>query len=195
MHFLHVIAVEAPDEASAIAETEAFIDRYEGEAWDWFEVGGRWDDELAGKSAMCAKDGPSAFMAAAEQATNATTQEIRAMIQDLTGVLSDPLTPEQVLAQGMDPVKYFEFRVRSQTVATQAAKEFTDLCDDPAPLSARYGMLGYRLRRLGSLVADYFVNGMVFYDAVYGTRDLANLRERVTATPETQWLVVVDCHN
>lgn len=195
MHYLHLLAVESDTAEEAIHKAESFVAPYEGAAYDWFMVGGRWENMLSGKNVMCAVDDVTEFMAAVELANSWTVGKIRELVEQLTGRLGPGLTPEEMAEQGVNPKKYRESRQRTETIRQASAKEFNEMIADPSPLATRYGMTGWRLRQLGSLVAGYFTSNTMFYDAEYDSSDVTNLRERVIESPATQWLVVLDMHN
>jgi hypothetical protein len=57
------------------------------------------------------------------------------------------------------------------------------------------GMKGYNMRRIGSLLADYWTTDSTLYDLEAGTANLAYLQERVEKDPKKQFMVAVDFHH
>jgi len=56
-------------------------------------------------------------------------------------------------------------------------------------------MGGYYLRRIGSLLADYWVSDSSMYDLEAGTANLNYLMERIEKDPKKQFAVIVDFHH
>ena len=56
-------------------------------------------------------------------------------------------------------------------------------------------MGGYYLRRIGSLLADYWVSDSSMYDLEAGTANLNYLMERIDKDPKKQFAVIVDFHH
>jgi hypothetical protein len=56
-------------------------------------------------------------------------------------------------------------------------------------------MKGYYLRRIGSLLADYWTSDSAVYDLEAGTSNLAYLEERIAKEPKKQFMVAVDFHH
>ncbi len=56
-------------------------------------------------------------------------------------------------------------------------------------------MGGYYLRRIGSLLADYWVSDSSMYDLEAGTANRNYLMERIEKDPKKQFAVIVDFHH
>jgi hypothetical protein len=66
---------------------------------------------------------------------------------------------------------------------------------DPLANNFDLGMKGYYLRRIGSLLADYWTSDSAVYDLEAGTSNLAYLTERIEKDPKKQFMVAVDFHH
>jgi hypothetical protein len=75
-------------------------------------------------------------------------------------------------------------------------ENISDLIDDYKPTVNNFplGMDGYYLRRIGSIIADYWTHDSAMYDLEAGTSNLAYLAERVEKDPKKQFMVIVDFH-
>jgi len=48
MHTLVILLTKAEDKEEAISNCEEFLEQYgEGDVWDWYVIGGRWDNYLS----------------------------------------------------------------------------------------------------------------------------------------------------
>jgi hypothetical protein len=76
-------------------------------------------------------------------------------------------------------------------------KDVSDLIDEYDPLANNFdlGMKGYYLRKIGSLLADYWTSDSAVYDLEAGTSNLAYLTERTVTNPKKQFMVAVDFHH
>jgi hypothetical protein len=66
---------------------------------------------------------------------------------------------------------------------------------DPLANNFELGMKGYYLRKIGSLLADYWTSDSAVYDLEAGTSNLAYLTERTATNPKKQFMVAVDFHH
>jgi hypothetical protein len=200
-----VIAVEADTEEEAIEAAESAIDGYgEGDVWDWHEVGGRWDGHLAGKNVVCyAHDKPS-FIAGVSRALESRNSEFRNLRDKLAGTV--------VTAEESDDHNHFGFpikdpvghaqRITESNLQGKAAFDKLMACETIEEYDAQHQkgdashfMLGYYLRKLGTLVSDSYCFDAMFWDGAYGSSQTEDLWERCEKDPERQWLVVMDLHN
>lgn len=99
-------------------------------------------------------------------------------------------------------VKTFsEYRVAHMKEALASlekkGKTVGDLIDDYDPMTNDFdlGMEGYYLRRIGSLLADYWTSDSSMYDLEAGTSNLTYLQERIEKDPKKQFMVAVDFHH
>jgi hypothetical protein len=79
----------------------------------------------------------------------------------------------------------------------KTGKSVGELIDSYDPLANNFdlGMKGYYLRRIGSLLADYWTSDSAVYDLEAGTSNLAYLTERTATNPKKQFMVAVDFHH
>jgi hypothetical protein len=75
-------------------------------------------------------------------------------------------------------------------------ENISDLIDKYKPTVNNFplGMDGYYLRRIGSIIADYWTHDSAMYDLEAGTSNLAYLAERIEKDPKKQFMVAVDFH-
>ena len=53
MHKGVILLVKASDKEEALSEVESFLEPYgEGDVWDWYQIGGRWNNTLAPKDKL-----------------------------------------------------------------------------------------------------------------------------------------------
>ena len=53
MHKGVILLVKASDKEEALSEVESFLELYgEGDVWDWYQMGGRWNNTLAPKDKL-----------------------------------------------------------------------------------------------------------------------------------------------
>lgn len=190
MHILHLLAVEADDAAEAVAAAEEFLDPYADEVFDWYQVGGRWSGTLAGGDVLCAAADLPGFLAEVDGAVAARHAEMREMRRwlvgpDGSGEVHDPF------GFGADA------RARDRVAAAhqESAALFAEAMAAGCPEGERFEMLGYRMTRLGRLMAGYYTYESRFFDAAWGSAGPDKLRERVVDEPGRQWLVAVDLHH
>jgi hypothetical protein len=96
---------------------------------------------------------------------------------------------------------FSEYRVahmkESLSAIEETGKTVGELINDYDPLANNFdlGMKGYYLRRIGSLLADYWTSDSAVYDLEAGTSNLAYLEERIAKEPKKQFMVAVDFHH
>jgi hypothetical protein len=66
---------------------------------------------------------------------------------------------------------------------------------DPRINNFDLGMVGYYIRKVGTLLADYWNNDSSIWDLEAGTGTLAYLMERIEKDPKKQFAVIVDFHH
>lgn len=206
MHAVHLIAVEAEDEDEAIAAAEHAIEGYgNGDVWDWYEVGGRWDGALKEKNVLCYLEDPDEFRKAVAMALEYRNREFTSLRDKLAGtvVTEDdvgettsfgfPIGPDKKdevaanITKGNQEVKFaFDKLLAAKSLEHYHARQ---------DLGFNGNMVGYYLRKLGTLVADYYCFDSFFFDGAYGSTHPDNLWERCGNEPGRQWLVVLDLHN
>ena len=52
MHKGVIILTQANSKEEALGNVENFLESYEGEVWDWYQIGGRWNNTLAPKDKL-----------------------------------------------------------------------------------------------------------------------------------------------
>ena len=101
MHYIHLIAVEADNSEEAIKKAEqALIPYGDGDVWDYYEVGGRWNGELEGKDTLCYSENSDAFVKHLDKCKERRNQELTNILNLLKGV-EDTEVPEQFGSVGM----------------------------------------------------------------------------------------------
>jgi hypothetical protein len=66
---------------------------------------------------------------------------------------------------------------------------------DPRVNDFELGMSGYYIRRIGTLLADYWTSDSAIWDLAAGTGNLSYLIERIEKEPKRQFAVIVDFHH
>lgn len=75
-------------------------------------------------------------------------------------------------------------------------KNLAEAIDDYDPRSNDFlKMDGYYLRKIGAILADYWVSDSAMYDLEAGTAGLNYLMERIEKEPKKQFAVIVDFHH
>jgi hypothetical protein len=95
---------------------------------------------------------------------------------------------------------FSEYRVAHMKEALsllEGKENISDLIDNykPAVNNFPLGMDGYYLRKIGSIIADYWTSDSAMYDLEAGTANLAYLAERIEKDPKKQFMVAVDFHH
>jgi hypothetical protein len=179
MHYIHLIAVEADNSEEAIKKAEQALSPYgDGDVWDYYEVGGRWNGELEGKDALCYSENSDAFVKHLDKCKERRNQELTNILNLLKGV------EDQDGEEGNT-----EYR-------KQIAADFKKIMDlTEVPENFGVGMAGYYLYKIGMLLSDIYHGQSYFFDAVLEVPNLVNVLTRCEKSPERQWLVAVDLHN
>ena len=132
---------------------------------DWSEVGGRW-------SGLFGEGEPNAILYS-----------------------NDPEKWDEMIKT------FSEYRVahmkESLAEIEKTGQSVGELINHYDPLANNFdlGMKGYYLRRIGSLLADYWTSDSAVYDLEAGTSNLAYLTERTVTNPKKQFMVAVDFHH
>jgi hypothetical protein len=206
MHVVHLIAVVADCEEDAIAAAEQAIEGYgNGDVWDWFEVGGRWDGLLNDKNALCYLESPDAFREAVANALKYRNNEFCNLRDKIAGtqITAEDIDDTNGFGLPIDPEKKAEVAENLNKSNKESKFAFDKLMEAKSlehyharqDLGFNAHMVGYYLRKLGTLAADYYCFDSYFYDGDYGSTSPDNLWERCGNDPGQQWLVVVDLHN
>lgn len=140
--------------------------RLEQADWsDWSEVGGRW-------TGMFGDDEP-------------------------TNALNYANDPEVFMKWVNTFSEYRNTNMKEALAGFQKeGKTIGEIVDDYDPRSTDFiKMDGYYLRKIGSLLADYWVSDSAMYDLEAGTAGLHHLIERIEKDPKKQFAVIVDFHH
>lgn len=132
---------------------------------DWAEVGGRW-------TGMFGEDEP-------------------------TNAINYANDPEAFLKWINTFSEYRHTHMKEALTAFEkGGKNLSDIIDeyDPRINDFELGMRGYYLKRLGSLIADYWNSESSIWDLEAGTAGLTYLMERIEKNPKKQFAVIVDFH-
>ena len=145
---------------------DAVSSRLEEADWsDWSEVGGRW-------SGIFGEGEPNAILYSNDP------EKWNEMIK----TFSDYRVAH--MKEGLDEIN-------------KSGKDLGELIDSYDPLTNNFdlGMKGYYLRKIGSLLADYWTSDSAVYDLEAGTSNLTYLAERIEKDPKKQFMVAVDFHH
>ena len=213
MHVLHVIAVEADDAEDARVEAESAIEPYgDGQVWDWYEVGGRWDGVFDGSNMLNYAKNPEGFRAALKRVRDNQNSEFCEALDTVLGrtveagdvddhVFGIPIDDKEEVAKRRTESNRewgdLWKRLANQKVLPIYDPEFRAGPDNVQNLAgpAHMGMLGHYLIKLGNLVGGNYTFNSYYYDASWGGTETARALERCETAPERQWLVAIDLHN
>ena len=209
MHVLHVIAVEADNAEDARVAAESAIEPYgNGQVWDWYEVGGRWDGVFEGSNMLNYAANPEGFKAALERVRDNQNSEFCEALDTVLGrtveagdvddhMFGIPVGDDKEGVAGRMTESNRKFgslwaRLVNQKVLPANDPEFGN---DAGHVGM--GMLGHYLRKVGSALGGYYTFNSYYYDAVWGGTDTSQVLERCEGEDagETQWLVAIDLHN
>lgn len=198
MHFLSILAVEADTTDQAIEHAAAFLSEYEGSAYDYYVVGGRWSGLAGGDDVVCAGARRGVFDDVVRRGLAAHAEEYHRIRQQLAGpdariVVTDPLG----LGSDDDEAAAAAFEARVWAGYTEQSEALRSVLHDAQVHtdSRELGLLGWHLIRFGQLLVGGFDSTSYFYDTVERSHHASALYERVAVQPDRQWLVVVDMHN
>ena len=206
MHTIHLIAVRADDEESAIAAAEYALEPYgDGDVWDWYAVGGRWEGFLGGKNVLCYEDDPVTFMEALHNARFIQEARFREVRDLLTGRV---VSPEEI------PDDYNVFGLKVERSKEEIAADITErnqvacgklqdaLKLGRPPEGYEFAMTSYYLRRFTNLLGGHYCWDSAFYDAVEASTGQNYILDRINDEDKNngggldeQWLVAIDLHN
>lgn len=172
MHTGILLAVEADDKESAVAQAESFAEYAE---WsDWNEQGGRF--AKLEESVLRYSDNPELFMDLVEKHQAFTEDEIRDAL-DRVGNLTV-----------------------SELVINPRYRLFGDEDEDSPsietkPKDTMEAFSVFSASRVLRLVAGYFTADTHFWDISWGTRSSKNLKARIEENPDKQYVIVWDFHH
>lgn len=140
--------------------------RLEEADWsDWSEVGGRW-------SGLFGEGEPNAILYS-----------------------NDPEKWNEMITTFTD---YRKAHMKEALAQLESAdKDFDEFIDEYDPLKNNFdlGMKGYYIRKIGSILADYWTSDSAMYDLEAHTANLEYLQERIDKDPKKQFMVVADFHH
>jgi len=196
MHFIHLIAVEADDASEAVKMAEHAIESYgNGNIWDWYEVGGRWDGELEGNNTLCYSENSKAFVKHIDRCKESRKRELIGMLDKLNGTQIKPDDVQDKFVLGIPDPEESANRINEDNKKCAARfQEILKLKDLPSS-DTTFGLTGYYLYKLGALISEFYTADSYFYDAAYGSSSFEAIMERCKEEPSRQWLVNIDMHN
>lgn len=194
MHFLHLVLVSAGDEDEALQEVECALDPFNGEVYDWYIIGGRWNGFLKGKNILrydedpdffrstlrdCKRNQDRQFIELVNCFNGATVTE--SQIGDIHPVIGLPIVNKQAVAEENTRHNQHFSKVWEKVLASKEVPR----------LEGNDAMLGYYLKRLGNLLNGFYNSSSGFLDTEQDTC-LPNPDGEFT---KDNYLVVVDIHN
>lgn len=170
MHTCHILLVEADSAEDAVDYVRSQLmgdDPYP--TWsDWHEVGGRWSGLFAGWDDT----------------------------KDVLGYTDNQILAEDIIKQFTDyrlaQIKLYKQELDKDGFALDKAIGEYDMNDNEKRFAN--GMNLWRMQKLAQLLQDDWTCDSGVFDLKEGTASLTYFRERVTASPEKQFLVPVDFH-
>ena len=155
-------------EAETHQEAIAMVEsRLDDVDWsDWSEIGGRW-------TGMFGDDEP----------TNALNYA------------NDP----EVFMKWINTFSEYRHTHMKEALAgfNNGGKTLEEVIDsyDPRVNDFDLGMVGFYIRKVGTLIADYWTNDSAIWDLEAGTGGLSYLMERIEKEPKKQFAVIADFHH
>lgn len=194
MHYVSFLAVEAENPQAAIGAVESFLTEYEGYAYDWYVVGGRWKGACNGDDLICAGDGRSAFDDVVARAVQARDQHFNDVRQHLFG-------PDARVAP--KPTDHNEAGETHEAYVERIWESFRETSEElrraasctTVPVAHGWSLIGYYLRQFAETLSGGYNSNSYFYDTVARSNTTEALYERVSTKPSHQWIVAVDLHN
>jgi len=193
MHTLHLILVQAEDEEDAITTVISILDSLpEGQWWDWYEVGGRWNDCLDGKNAMPSNHPDfDTILKNINEQQNRTFRELTACATGRT-VTEDEI-PDTIFGLPVSDKTFTTGRINEQNsgyAATIQEMLHADSLDEARDIPFIDQMAFWHLGKLVKLVTDSWFSDSWYCDIDEWTCDPRKATERDGAT----FLVAVDFH-
>jgi hypothetical protein len=213
VHTVHIIASEGADAGDARAAAENGIEAYgNGNAWDWYEVGGRWDgligatgtteeDGLPGVTQLCYAENPELFNETINNAINGRTADLLEALQAIRGdVISADEVPCQFMGVPTKDRQGTAQAVSEQNAAYSAEWQKLLACNTADELEALVGgfhhhMMFYKVYKLMEGLLGHYSFDSRFYDVESGTIGREYVDERKGTDPSKQWITVFDLHN
>jgi hypothetical protein len=200
MHSLHYVAVVAETVEEAVELAEAALSHYgEGQCWDWYEIGGRWDGVFSEVSpydnVLNYKDNPEAFLRVLTSVSDGQDREYRETIGKFTGAtVSEAEVQDYAMGIPIQDKAGVALRVSQSNKSSSEQWQYL-LQRTTVPTYGTFGSLGWELRCLGDLITGAYTFASHFLDGEQHTARVAPVQERCSESPDSQWLVAVDLHN
>lgn len=194
MHYVSFLAVESENPQDALHTVDAFLADYEGHAYDWYVVGGRWKGACNGDDLICAGGGRGAFDDVVARAVAARDQHFNDVRQHLFGPDARVAPKQTELDEGDEAHEAYIERIWESFRET--SEELRRMANSTSvPVARGYSLTSYYLRQFAETLGGAYNSNSYFYDTVAHTNTTEALYERVLTKPEHQWIVVVDLHN
>lgn len=197
MHHLQVLRVEA-DSPAGLEDAVAAMFECRGEV-DYWTIGGRWAGGFDGADYLhLAAAGRDQVVELLEQFDRIRIRELRRGAVEVLGIGTLTVDDLPTFGAGLPPgddetVERFDVMFRKDRDALRRDLErlFTS-----GEQIGDHSMLGWAMRKLGTLLCGMWQTGTVYYDTINQTTSIAPLIGDLT-NPETltnDWLVIVDVH-
>jgi len=201
MHTVHFIAVEAETEEEAIMAAEGALEPYgDGQCWDWYAIGGRWDGILGGKNVLKYEDDPELWNKTIEQAyerMDASYKDCRDKVMgnaihaedvDDTGPLGFPVQDKEEYAKRVtESNKNFGMAFSRLMEWERVPRDIQSLGDE--------SMAAYYMKNLCDLAMGRYTFDTPLLDGQEHCCWRTGIDTRCEEKPSQQWLVAVDLHN
>jgi hypothetical protein len=214
MHYYHIISVQAETKEEAESATALALDPYgDGQVWDWYEIGGRWDGVLGatgateettveGTNALSYADNPELFVKTLDDIEAAHSGRVKEILAELNGdyIRTEDVGPS-MLGLPIPDRAATALRIskhnRAMSLAFKKILSMKTVPDGPLDGEA-FGvaaMMVYKLRQLCDFLAGQYTSNSHFYDYANYSTHTSYLRGRIEEGGTSEWLVVVDLHN
>ena len=212
MHIAHIIASEGVDADDARAMAEAGIEAYgNGDVWDWYEVGGRWDgfigatygetseDYVPGVNQLCYAENPEVFNKTIDDAISGRNAELLEALHALRGdVVGPEAVPDHFMGLPINDKEQVAKRVSAQNVGYSAEWQELLACNTAADLDAingRHHLVFYKVYKLMKGIMGHYDFDSRFYDTEAGSTCRSYVDDRKGCAPGKQWITIFDLHN
>ena len=218
MHILHIVASEGESATDAQAAAEEGIGHYgNGDVWDWYEVGGRWDgfigatgeteeDYVPGVNQLCYAENPELFNETIDTSINGRNAYL---LDALRAIRGDVVAPESVPDHFMGiPVVGVGSPKGKEGIAKRLSEKNAEYgaewqallaCNTAAELGKISGLgphyVFYKVYKLMKGVMGHYDFDSRFYDTASGSTGRSYVDERKGCDPNKQWITVFDLHN
>ena len=201
MHTVHFIAVEAETEEEAIMAAEGALEPYgDGQCWDWYAIGGRWDGILGGKNVLKYEDDPELWEKTIEGAYERMDSEY---VECRNKCLGKEITSSEVADIGpfgfavQDKAEYAKRVTESNRNFGAAFGRLLEWERVPRELENVHdeSMAAYYMMKMCKLAMGSYTFDSPLLDGVEHSCWRTGIDNRCEENPGSQWLVAVDLHN